>query len=187
MKRIFMVKSQEGDYMIKKDSAPRLNERWEYVLTYIYNSVKRLPDGREQIIKKEIPFYDANHFIDQGVLRFSHLSMADIKNVLFLGMKQINKDYKLQQQNYMIISRSKDVKIPLDLRLDRKTNHLIGVLSTVLNKREHPYNTRREKEIIVESKKTPFIYEYQDIESEKPFTVTFFNDVISLSYKEINV
>ena len=49
----------------------------------------------------------------------------------------------------MLISKTFGYRVPIEIRRDRKTNEIIGVVPTVLNSTE-VINTRNELEIIVE-------------------------------------
>ena len=56
-----------------------------------------------------------------------------------------------QFKTIMIISRSKGIKIQIDIRHDRAIDDkVIAVISTVLSADEHKINTRNDKEIYVD-------------------------------------
>ena len=103
-----------------------------------------------------IPIYDVEHAEEQFYDRFPDIPWSEYKKILAQGMKKIKQDWQNDPYNYAIVSRSTDIKIPLELRPDRYTKELIAAISTTLDNKRQPRNTRGERVVIVEGKEETF-------------------------------
>lgn len=112
-----------------------LKEKWEYVTTYA-----------------GLDIYDSCHMFERFKERFPEWDEIELIDVLQDGIDFIKKRFGLREANqYMIISNSIGVKIALEIRPDRHNpRKILGVVPTVLSKKEHPFNLRGEIEVFVE-------------------------------------
>lgn len=120
-----------------------LKERWDEI--YLY--------------KRKLPIYDACHALEQFQKRFTKKYGFDefvLFKILQDGLKRIERTYSMKCDKYMIISASTCIKVQLDLRPDRFTKKVIGVVATVLDKDDQPKNLQNDKDILVEKSKGGF-------------------------------
>lgn len=139
-----------------------------------------------------IPVFDTEHAIEQFRARHPDLSMNTYLKVLNKGLKKIQDKHNNDPDNrYVIISRKTDIKIPLELRYDRKIkDKLIFVTPTTLHTKENPMNKYGEISVLVEKcrKNNEYIIEHL-FEGESSF---LFQDIIencgyTQTYEEIEV
>lgn len=98
------------------------------------------------IVSKDwINVYDSRHAIEEFKRWYPKLRILALKRTILQGLVKINKKIG----NYMLISKTYGYRVPIEIRRDRKTNEIIGVVPTILNSTE-VINTRNELEIIVE-------------------------------------
>jgi len=97
------------------------------------------------VSKDEVNVYDSRHAIEEFKRWYPKLRILALKRTILQGLVKINKKIG----NYMLISKTFGYRVPIEIRRDRKTNEIIGVVPTVLNSTE-VINTRNELEIIVE-------------------------------------
>jgi len=95
--------------------------------------------------KDGVKVYDTRHAIAEFKHWYPKLRTLALKKTILQGLVKINKKIG----NYMLISKTFGYRVPIEIRRDRKTNEIIGVVPTVLNSTE-VINTRNELEIIVE-------------------------------------
>jgi len=95
--------------------------------------------------KDGVKVYDTRHAIAEFKRWYPKLRTLALKRTILQGLVKINKKIG----NYMLISKTFGYRVPIEIRRDRKTNEIIGVVPTVLNSTE-VINTRNELEIIVE-------------------------------------
>lgn len=95
--------------------------------------------------KDGVNVYDTRHAIAEFKRWYPKLRILALKRTILQGLVKINKKIG----NYMLISKTFGYRVPIEIRRDRKTNEIIGVVPTVLNSTE-VINTHNELEIIVE-------------------------------------
>lgn len=95
--------------------------------------------------KDGVKVYDTRHTIAEFKRWYPKLRTLALKRTILQGLVKINKKIG----NYMLISKTFGYRVPIEIRRDRKTNEIIGVVPTVLNS-TGVINTRNELEIIVE-------------------------------------
>lgn len=93
----------------------RLKERFDFILSY-----------------KRIDVYDSIHCLDEFKRHYPHLPLTAFKRVVKDGIDCIYYDYNLKPDNYMIVSYSLGLRIPFELRQDRFSGRLMGVIPTTL-------------------------------------------------------
>lgn len=166
----------------------KLREKFEPLMTL------RFRNGKEIVV-----FDDDGHAVSQFNKRFN-LPIEDLKNTIKKGISKINLGYKMQPDNYVIISRSKDIKVPIDLRPDKyEPDKLIALAATTLHA-DQVYNTRGEtvvqveglsnkeieKRLIEESKSSVVIVkDYSDTGTGMPFQHIFEEGEHTTTFKEI--
>lgn len=114
----------------------KLIEMWDLIYVYKYNNTN-------------IDIYDSEHAIERFISRHN-FDKKILLDKIKLGLDKIYTLNKLTNDYYVIISKSKNLKIPINIRLDRYSNKKIGVIPTILDKIEHPYNKKNEIEVFVE-------------------------------------
>ena len=92
-----------------------------------------------------LKIYDTRHAVKEWKKWFPSLSIEALRKAL-----QQATSKKLAVGNYMVISKKHGFRIPLEIRRDRKSPNLIGVVPTVLSSTE-VINLRDELEIVVEN------------------------------------
>ena len=97
------------------------------------------------VSKDGVNVYDSRHAIEEFKRWYPKLRTLALKRTILQGLVKINKKIG----NYMLISKIYGYRVPIEIRSDRKTGNIIGVIPTVLNSTE-VINTRNELEIIVE-------------------------------------
>lgn len=97
------------------------------------------------VSKDGVNVYDSRHAIEEFKRWYPKLRVLALKRTILQGLVKINKKIG----NYMFISKTYGYRVPIEIRRDRKTNEIIGVVPTILNSTE-VINTRNELEIIVE-------------------------------------
>jgi len=159
---------------MKITETKHFKERFEYIFTY-----------------NDIDIYDINHAIDRFLERHKDLNFNDVLITIRRGLSRIDFDYNNTAENYMIISRSTNLKIPLELTYHKQTDELIAVIPTVLDKSIHKHNTRDDIEILTEKSKREHsfnrIYEINKNLSTFPFCHYFEDGEYSKSFEVINV
>ena len=106
------------------------------------------------LVYKDMPVFDVEHVEERFAERFPQYSWQIFLDKLKKGLQKIDKKYKMNQDNYVIISHSKDIKIPIEIRPDRNdSSKTIGAVPTVLNKDEHTKNLKKEIEVMIEKTK----------------------------------
>lgn len=111
-----------------------LKERWEKIFQY-----------------KNLPIYDAFHVPERLAQRHSRITMQTFFKKLEKGLRKIEKQYSLDYNTYMIISYRTNLKIQLEIRPDRKHDEkAVGVVSTVLDAKKHPFNKYDDIEVYIE-------------------------------------
>ncbi len=97
-----------------------------------------------------IAVFDANHAYEEFQRWFPHLSSYDYKKALQQGIDKIKKQAGSGMGNYMVISKTHGLRIPLEIRPDKMMpRKVIGVVPTTLNPRE-VINLRKEIEVFTE-------------------------------------
>lgn len=98
-----------------------------------------------------IPVYDLRHAQERFEERFPNLDWAVFLNKLDKGLRKIKIKYSLRNDNYAIISRKYDLKIPVEIRDDRfnPKKQIIGI-PTVLDVTKHGRDLQNEIDIMVE-------------------------------------
>jgi hypothetical protein len=129
-----------------------------------------------------LKIFDTEHAIDRFKERFPNLSIDRFYDTLKKGLRKILEKYDYQQNFYMIVSRKYKIKIPLQIREDRKDpNILIGAISTLLHSEENPYNKYNEVQVLVE--KSKIVNDFQIIkESEELNDIGFYHYVENGEY-----
>ncbi len=159
---------------MKITETKHFKERFEYIFTY-----------------NNIDIYDINHAIDRFLERHTNLVFNDVMIVIRRGLRKIDFDYNNDAENYMIISRSTNLKIPLELTYHKQTNELIAVIPTILDKSIHKYNTKDDIEVLTEKsrKERTFnrVYEIDKDLSTFPFCHYFEDGKYYKSFETINV
>jgi len=122
----------------------QLHERFRPIYTYT--------NGSQSII-----LFDVKHFEDRVVQRgweLLHQPREAIIGALRRGCIKIDQDYNFEPDDYMVISDSVGIKIPITVRNDRYSDRVIGMIPTLLLK-DSAYDLQREyyKNVLVESKK----------------------------------
>lgn len=104
-----------------------------------------------------IKVYESNHAYEEFIHWFPKLSKDDYKKVLSQGIEKIRELDTLTELNqYMIISKSTKIRIPLELRLDRcNKNKLMGIIPTTLGEFETK-SLRNEVEVFIEQNKNSY-------------------------------
>ncbi len=106
-----------------------------------------------------IRVYDTEHAIEQFEKRFPELDTNDYKKVLLDGLQKIADTWNFEENQYVIISKSLYIKIPIQIRPDRNyTNIIVGATPSTLDSRDHKYNLRNEIEVLVEKTKNEHGY-----------------------------
>jgi len=99
-----------------------------------------------------IPVIDIEHAEERFYQRFPEIPWSDFKTALEQGLKVIKNKYHLHPDNYMIVSKSLGIKIPVELRPDRMNPHkLVFALMTALDARQHKFNTHNDQTLMVAS------------------------------------
>jgi hypothetical protein len=130
--------------------------------------------------------FDVKHFEEQVVkrgLRMLHQPREAIIDALRRGCVKIDQDYDFEIGDYMIISDSVGVKIPITVKKDRYVDRVIGLVPTLLLKNSK-YDIQRDyyKNVLIESRgkviAIPLVDEFIDF---------FENGEFVPSYETINV
>lgn len=135
----------------------------------------------EQIINYyELKIYDSNHAIDQFKKRFPNLTLQDYKKVFLKGLEKIVRKWDYSTNQYMIISKSTDIKIQLHIRPDlQRKDSIVGVTASTLSAKDHPHNTHNEIEVLVESsrknKSFKKISEFENVLTKNDYDYHWFN------------
>jgi len=98
--------------------------------------------------------YDSRHAYEEFVKWYPHLTKADFKKAVQQGIDKIILNDSIIAQ-YMIISKSKKLRIPIEIRQDRYTKEIVGIIPTTLGEFEIR-NTRNEIEVFVEQSKNGY-------------------------------
>jgi hypothetical protein len=122
-----------------------------------------------------IKVYDSEHSEERFKERFPGLSLDRFYDTLKKGLRKINSKWDYQENFYVIISNKYDIKIPIEIRPDRKNPEiLIGIIATVLNSKKHPFNKYNEIQLMVEESKRDksfhHIKEHEELEKGIGFT-----------------
>jgi hypothetical protein len=107
-----------------------------------------------------IDIYDTDHAVLRFKERFPSLNLDRLYTVLEKGMRKIFKTWNYDENFYVIESHKYHIKVPLEIRPDRKNPQIImGFVATVLDSIENPYNKNNEIQIMVESSKKDKIFQ----------------------------
>lgn len=101
-----------------------------------------------------IEVFDVEHAIEQFKNRFPKLHLNAFYKTLDKGIRKIVRTYDYRkQQNYLIISYKYGLRIPIEIRPDRKNaKKIVGIIATTLS--EDMYRKlRNEIDILVEQYK----------------------------------
>jgi len=131
--------------------------------------------------------FDVKHFEERVVergLRMLHQPREAIIDALHRGCVKIDQEYDFETGDYMVISDSVGVKIPITVREDRyNAGRVIGMVPTLLLK-DSAYDIQRDyyKNVLIESKgkviAIPLVGDFVDF---------FENGEFVPSYETINV
>lgn len=123
----------------------KLQERFTYICEYISSA-------------HTVKFYDVKHFEEKAAERGGriHQPRAFIINAILRGSREIESTYNFAYGDYMIISKSIGVKIPVSVRPDKFTAKPIGLIPTLLTV-ESAYDLQRDyyTNVLIESKNHP--------------------------------
>jgi len=121
----------------------KLQEKFK--LTYTYNTPAKI-----------IQFFDVNHFEQRMVQRGwkkHKVSRERIIDALRRGSDVIEKDWAFADDDYMIISPSLGIKIPVTVTKDRYQDRTIGLIPTLLEVESKYPQRSYYKNILIESRK----------------------------------
>ncbi len=115
-----------------------------------------------------IGIYDIKHVKDRFKERFPRFDFkTDYLKVLQSGLNAIKHQYKMEFNNYVIISKSLRIKIPVHFRPDKiEPNKSIFALMTTLDADEHVINIKRDIQIFVENNINPKEFKHYLIEKK---------------------
>jgi hypothetical protein len=100
--------------------------------------------------------FDSKHAVEEFNKHFPKYTLSTYEKILSKGMKKIYRKYNTDTNNYMIISYSTGIRIPIHVRPDEQSpKEIIGVTPTTLGEKE-VLNLRNEIEIFVESNKNSY-------------------------------
>ena len=97
-----------------------------------------------------VKLYDTNHAIDELRRWFPSVSFEQYKSILRHGLDTIKKQHNMEIGNYMLVSKSTGIRVPLEIRNDRYNGQIIGAIPTTLNPRE-VINIRHDLEVMTEN------------------------------------
>ncbi len=125
--------------------------------------------------------YAPRHAYEEFRHWYPHLTKGDYKRVVQSGIdKIIMSDSEIAQ--YMIISKSTKLRIPIEIRQDRYNKKIIGIIPTTLGETETK-NLRNEVEIFVEQNKNA----YQQFPIKEGFNYFVQSGKIFADFDEIEV
>jgi hypothetical protein len=125
--------------------------------------------------------YDSRHAYEEFKHWYPKLTKEDFKKAVQQGIEKIILgDNELAQ--YMIISKSKKMRIPIEIRQDRFSKEIIGIIPTTLGELE-TINLRNEVEIFVEQNKST----YQQFPLKEGFNYFVQNGKVFSDFDEIEV
>ena len=103
-----------------------------------------------------IDIFDSRHAVEEFFNHFQGLNLEQYRNILKQGLDFILHKYGLNANgNYMIISDSLGVRVPMEVRDDRFNGGTVAVVPTTLGKHEL-VNLRDEAEVFVEKNKNTY-------------------------------
>jgi hypothetical protein len=125
--------------------------------------------------------YDSRHAYEEFVKWYPTLTKADFKKAVQQGIDKIILNDSMIAQ-YMIISKSKKLRISIEIRQDRYTKEIIGIIPTTLGEFE-TRNTRNEVELFVEQNKN----EYRQFPLREGFNYFVQSGKVFTDFDEIEV
>ncbi len=115
-------------------------ETWNLIFTYEYNNNN-----------KELEIYDSERGVDRFIEGHNYYKKDFLFKKIKEGLNIIYEKYRFKNDAYVIISKSTNLKIPVEIRIDRQEkDKQIAVIPTILNKKDYPYNKKNEIEVFVE-------------------------------------
>lgn len=119
--------------------------------------IKKFEERFEFITRVQgIDVFDSRHAIEEFFNHFPGVKLGEYKRIVTDGLASILDRYGLDcHGNYMIISDSTEIRVPMEIRADRFTNQTTAIIPTTLAPWE-TFNLRKEVEVFVESNKKEF-------------------------------
>lgn len=125
--------------------------------------------------------YDSRHAYEEFRKWYPHLTKDDFKLAVQQGIDKIILSNSIIAQ-YMIISKSKKLRFPIEIRQDRYTKEIIGIIPTTLGEFE-TINLRNEVELFVELHKN----EYRQFPLREGFNYFVQSGKVFTDFDEIEV
>jgi len=144
--------------------------------------IKKFEERFEFITRVQgVDVFDSRHAVEEFFNHFRDITLGEYKRVVAEGLSTILDRYGLDcHGNYMVISKSTGIRVPMELRADRFTKHTTAVTPTTLAPHE-TINLRNEVEVFVESNKNTYqkfeLMEGFNYYSEGGKTITDFEEI----------
>ena len=135
-------------------------------------------------------FYDVDHFearMRQRAFGELGLTKDQVMKVFEKGAEALDKDYSFLPGQFMIVSLSTRVKLPVTVTKDRYSDRMIGLVPTLLELNHPHYDKQRPEytDVFVESYRRLVIL--PAFEESKDFVEYLENGKITSSYEVIQV
>lgn len=135
-------------------------------------------------------FYDVDHFdarMKQRAFGELGLTKDQVMRVFELGAEALERDYSFLPGQFMIVSLSTKVKLPVTVTKDRFSDRMIGLVPTLLEL-DHPFYDKQRPEytdVFVESHRRMIVL--PAFEESREFVNYIENGVVTPSYEVVYV